>query len=388
MDLPFYIDPETAVYDFGEMGKKNKAWNNPQTYTPYWLGNVIYQETVLCVDNGKTVSGELEYTPVKILSVRDYTYETEYVEGTDYTVSGRTLILNEGTSCPYLTQANLNGTEVPKGYTFVASLDKLTDLEKQCVQFGKAVFSEGTFYYGHQLCVSYIYDVNELKTDSFGRFGAVCPRTLAKLQAGEEKVIFGVTGDSVTEGCSASAYFSHAPYMPTFLNLFQFGLKAAYPDGTIALKNLAVGGTTTVQGAEESNIKRLAKTNADTIIIHFGLNDVGALSASQFRKNIETLVNGVRAELPDCEFLFIKCSTPNPDIHDIERLKSYFREMDELAANTEGFYTLDMYVLSENMLAHKKYADITGNGVNHINDYMVRLYAMQLLNLFVDYSAN
>jgi len=383
-EMPFYVDPETAVYDFGEMGSKSKAWNNPQTYTPYWLGNIIYHETVLCVDDGTTVSGELEYTPVKILSVRDYTFETEYAEGTDYTVNGRTITLPEGSACPYLTAANLKGTELPKGYSFVASVEKLTNLETQCVRFGPAVFSEGSFYYGHQLCVSYVYDISELKVDSFGKFGSVCPKTLAKLQAGEEKVVFGVTGDSVTAGCSASAYMFRAPYIPIFMNQFLFGLKANY-SGTVAVRNLAVGGTTSREGAKEDNIKRLVRTKADTIIIHFGLNDIGSVSAFQFRKNIEAIVNGVRAELPDCEFLFIKCSTPNPDIHDLSRLKAYFDEMDTLAASVEGFYTLDMFALSENMLANKRYADITGNGVNHLNDYMVRLYAMQLLNLFVDY---
>ena len=37
------------------------------------------------------------------------------------------------------------------------------------------------------------------------------------------------------------------------------------------------------------------------------------------------------------------------------------------------------------MLKTKKYLDVTGNGINHPNDFIVRFYAMNLVNLFVDY---
>ena len=39
------------------------------------------------------------------------------------------------------------------------------------------------------------------------------------------------------------------------------------------------------------------------------------------------------------------------------------------------------------MLEGKNYIDFSGNGINHPNDYMIRLYAQQLLSTVVDFDA-
>ena len=39
------------------------------------------------------------------------------------------------------------------------------------------------------------------------------------------------------------------------------------------------------------------------------------------------------------------------------------------------------------MLNTKKYMDVTGNGINHLNDYTSRLYAMNILSMLNDYEA-
>ena len=44
-----YIDPEQAKYEFGFK----------EMVTPYYLGNVIYNETVLLEDDGTNISGKL-----------------------------------------------------------------------------------------------------------------------------------------------------------------------------------------------------------------------------------------------------------------------------------------------------------------------------------------
>ena len=37
------------------------------------------------------------------------------------------------------------------------------------------------------------------------------------------------------------------------------------------------------------------------------------------------------------------------------------------------------------MLETKKYMDVTGNGINHLNDYSARLYTMNLLASLIDF---
>ena len=104
--FPLYVEPEQAVYSFGERGKSiAKAWNNVNVYAPYWQGNIMYNETVMCIDDGTRIAGALLYKPVRILSVRDYTMTTEYEEGKDYTISGNQIMLNRDTTTWLSTEA-------------------------------------------------------------------------------------------------------------------------------------------------------------------------------------------------------------------------------------------------------------------------------------------
>ena len=83
---PNYVENlNEAKYSFGDK----------ELQDPFWLGNIMYNESVLMMQKeGETkISGELLYTPKKIISVRDYTLEKEYIEGTDYKVEGNENIL-------------------------------------------------------------------------------------------------------------------------------------------------------------------------------------------------------------------------------------------------------------------------------------------------------
>ncbi len=381
--FPLFIDPEQAVYDFGEKGK-GKHWNNPPVYRPYWLGNIIYQETVLCIDDGKEISGLLQYAPVKILSVRNDTYTTEYVEGTDYTVSGNKIILSAGTNCPYLTTENLKGKKIPKPYRAVNSLTAVANIDTDYYMWTDNIFfTEGSLIHGHQICVSYVYDIKDADTSVFADYGSAAPKFLAKLKAGED-VVISITGDSVTAGCSASSYFTRQPLMPQFPTLLSYALKEAY-DVKASVKNYAVGGTTSNEAVSTKVADKLIKGKSDLVLIHFGINDSGALSAAQLKANVKKVVDATLESLPECEFLYIKCFPPNPELYYDSKFKSYWKAVDELCAEYDCFYSIDLYTPGMKMLETKKYLDITGNGINHPNDFIVRFYAMNLINLFVDY---
>ena len=381
--FPLYVDPDQAVYAFGER-TKTKPWSNKEVYQPYWKGNIIYQETVLCIDDGKEISGMLQYAPVKILSIRDYLFQTEYEEGTDYVIQGNKVILPAGTSCPYLTLENLEGKNLPSKYRAMPTA-ALANAETDYYMWTNDVFyTESSLLYGHQICVSYVYDLKDVDLSQFPEFGSVAPKFLAKLRAGENAVIT-VTGDSVTEGCSASSKFNHEPMMPQFTTQLGYALNEAY-EGKVSVKNYAVGGTTSNEAVSTDVAAKLVKAKSDLVLIHFGINDSGGLSAQNLKSNIKKVVDDTLRSLPDCEFLFIKCFTPNPKLYSQKTFENYWKVIDELPAEYDCFYTLDLYTPSLKMLEAKKYLDVTGNGINHPNDYIVRFYAMSLTNLFVDFS--
>ncbi len=386
--FPLYVEPDQAVYTFGERGKSiAKAWNNVNVYAPYWQGNIMYNETVMCIDDGTRIAGVLQYKPVRILSVRDYTMATEFEEGKDYTISGNQILLTrDTTACPYLTTDNLMGKNIPDKYRRVNSLSSVANIETDYFMWTDNIFfTEGSLIYGHQLCVTYVYDINDLDLSQFPEFGSVCPKFLNKLQSGDG-VVITVTGDSVTEGCSASSKYNHAPMMPQFTTMMKNGLSKAY-DGKITLKNYAVGGTTSNEAVSTNVSSKLVKAKSDLVLIHFGINDCGGLSAAKLKSNIKKVVDDTLAELPDCEFLYIKCFTPNPALYPNDKMTSFWKAIDELAAEYDNFYTLDLYTPSLKILETKKYLDVTGNGINHPNDYIVRMYAMYLLAPFVNFAA-
>ena len=118
-----------------------------------------------------------------------------------------------------------------------------------------------------------------------------------------------------------------------------------------------------------------------------GINDSGGLTASQLKANVKKVVDATLEARPDCEFLYLKCFTANPVLYSDSKFKSYWKAVDELAAEYDCFYSLDLYTPGMKMLETKKYLDVTGNGINHPNDFIVRFYAMNLVNLFVEYKA-
>lgn len=370
-DLPFYVDPSQAEY--GEFTAEKMT-------TPYWQGNVIYNETVMLIDDGQSISGKLQYEPVKILSVRDYTWKTEYEEGKDYTFNGKVISLGTDSAIPYLTEENLNGNDLPEGYRLV---DSIANIETDVMRMGATIYTEGSLIYGHQVSVSYVYDPTEI-THEISSYEA--PKTLAKLQSGEDVTIV-TTGDSVMEGCSTSGHFNHEPYTKTFMEMVKEGLEANY-EGNITLVNKAVGGKTSTWGATDAHIAELIKPNPDILFVHFGINDCGGgASKNMYEDNLEYIIMKVREALPDCEIVLIKAFTPHPVTYDTDRLSSYWAKIDDLCVRYENVTSLDMYTPSVEMLKVKKYMDVTGNGINHLNDFSARLYAMYMLDSLVDYTA-
>lgn len=370
-DFPLYVEPDEAVYRFGF----------EEMVAPYFKGNVIYNETVMLIEENGVVSGKLQYAPVRVLSVRDYTWENEY-SASEYTVSGNTLTMNEGGTLPYLTAENLQGKNIPEPYRQVSSI---TNVETDWVLMGSSIYTEGSLIYGHQVSVSYVYDPRDLKTEDFASYETSgFPLLKEKLKNGEDVKIV-VTGDSVGEGCSSSGRFNHAPYMDDFATLVQKGLEAEY-ESAVTLDNQAVGGKTSEWGSAPEQVNAIIEAAPDLVMIHFGINDLGSgFSQNGFLGNIQALILEVQSSLPDCEFMIIEAFGANPLNYDYSMFERYWSKMEGLAETTDNVYTLDMFSLSKTLLETKKYMDVTGNGINHLNDYSSRLYTMNILSALIEY---
>lgn len=364
-------DVENMTYRFSDTDRSD----------PFWKGNVVYNETVLLLDDGTLISGKLLFAPIRVISVRDYSLKTTYSEGTDYVIDGNVIRRTEGSSIPYLKAENLTGQNIPSPYRQVSSISNV--LTDYVLMGPNAVYTESPFWYGSQISVSYVYDVTDLRSSVFPDYdGSTLANTMSLLNQHETLRITAI-GDSVLEGCSSSAKFSHEPFMPNFMELSRQAL-ADYYQTEVVLNNLSVGGKTSLWGSGSTVINDIVATNPDVVFIHFGINDNGnGASPNSFRDNIELLILSIREDLPGCEFVILNALAPNPTVYDGDRFVDYWEKMYALQNNHPGVKVIDVWGLSQQLLKVKKYEDLTGNGINHVNDYSARLYLMSIVSTFV-----
>ncbi len=209
------------------------------------------------------------------------------------------------------------------------------------------------------------------------------PITINKLRDGNPLSIV-LLGDSISTGCNASAWGNEAPYQPAYQDLLVEHLRAHY-QASVSLNNLSVSGTATPWGI--TMIEQVTSHRPDLVILAFGMNDSAGITAEEYGQNIATIIADTRARLPHCEFILIASMLGNRDWttlhHDV-----FPKYRDELAAVCEpGIVLADMTSVWAEILKYKKDSDLTGNGVNHPNDFGHRIYAQVLSALLVDSAA-
>jgi len=379
---------KTTMFDYSKF-KNYKEINDceykfdfDEIVTPYFTGNVIYNETVLLIKENGTIKGKLQYKPLKILSIRDYTWKNEF-DINAFSFNENEITLLDETKAPFLTHDELIGNEMKSKYKEVTSI---TNVETDIMRMAGTLYTESDFYYGNQIQVSYVYDVKDLDLDKFPKYDEnVVPRALQKLNNKEDlKIVF--LGDSVSEGCSSSKHFKHEPYLDNFVDLFGQALNEKY-EGTITIDNQSVGGKTATWGSNSQQINKVIEANPDVLYIHFGVNDLGGGSSPNgFIEDVESIILGVQAFCPDVEIIVVAPFGPNSISYNYDTLRKYVKKIEGLSESIDNVYTLNMFDISDEIYKVKSYYDITGNGINHLNDYSSRLYAMCLLSQFIDYS--
>jgi lysophospholipase L1-like esterase len=326
---------------------------------PYWSGNFMTNESVLFAGEEDTVS--LLYTPDRIVSVRSCDLKTEYREGVDYTLSGNRLTRLKGSSMPFFTEEELYPREQ------IERSKAGNQPDRPWVMFG-----EGGWIASHQVFVSYSH------SDSWDGFvpadqSSKLPRTLAKLEQGEELTLL-FFGDSITTGVNASGKLGFEPFADPWPILVKKSLESIYPAAKINYVNTAVGGKRTEWGLETLEENVIAY-KPDTLIFAFGMND--RFSAAEHVAQIRELVDKAGAALPETEIILIATMLPNS-----EALKFWGDQY----LFEESYKTLftpfhpeipiaPMTSVHKALLEKKLYRDMTGNNINHPNDFLARAYA-------------
>ena len=208
------------------------------------------------------------------------------------------------------------------------------------------------------------------------------PITNQKLQNGEQLKIT-VYGDSISAGRNSTGREGGLPLTPIWPQMFVDKLMATYPDANIVCTNPSVPGMKSDWGAENAIAK--VANGVDLCIIGFGMNDGSSnVDPEVFKANIQTIMDAALMGNPNCEFVLISTMLPNPEADKFLKCqKDYLPVLESL--EQEGVVVADMTTYHEALLAHKRFYDMSGNNVNHPNDFLARAYAQLMWQTVIGY---
>ena len=335
---------------------------------PFWEGEKVFDETIMLVSkNGGQAKARLFYKPEKILSVKSTDLKTEYKEGTDWEYRDGEIVMPKGSAVPFMNKEDCHFYE--KNH-------------EDCIgakDGGYILYKTTGYFHQRQLVVTYTHnDSIDFKINKLD--GKRLQRTRSLLENGKNiKVCF--YGDSITAGCDGSGAIGIEPFMPGWPELFCTKLENRFKN-KIELVNTAVGGKRSDWGRECVD-ERLADYKPDLAVVAFGMNDgTENVSPNEFRENIEAIREKVLEQNKDTEFIFIATTLANPESVFDGCQREYYPELVRCAGDNDA--VLNMTRLHSLLLERKNFIDMTGNNINHPNDFLIRIYAQALTALFCE----
>jgi acyl-CoA thioesterase I len=184
-------------------------------------------------------------------------------------------------------------------------------------------------------------------------------------------------GDSISTGADASAVAGAPPLQPGYPDLVAQGLEHEF-GVAVEHKNLSVGGMDAVWGLTQ--ISAVMAQTPDLVLLAFGMNDAsGHRSPDDFLAVMQELTQRIQTARPGCTVILVSPMTANPEWkHAVPELyPAYAAKLASLAgpdralANVTEIWTA--------IVERKSYLSLSGNGLNHPNDFGHRLYAATVL---------
>ncbi len=330
---------------------------------PLWEGHVVENETVfpLAEADGSVPDIPLLYPAAEILEVRSSDLGTLYREGTDYVLADGNLRILPGGAIPVMPHDGYFFPEKKQGASF------------GCTLGGYIFFGEKDSMHVRQIAVTYRHDDlwnGYLPTPK----GFRLPRTHALLEAKKPLRVL-VYGDSISTGANSSGCIGSAPFAEDWCHMVTGALADRY-GAPVELVNTAVGGTGSGWGLENA-AERGADQHPDLAIIAFGMND-GGKEPEEEAKIISQIRAVIAQANPECEFLILATMLPH-------RIVSGFYGKQEgqlaylLTLECRGTAVCNLTSMHAAFLTRKRYYDMSGNNVNHPNDFLARMYAQTIL---------
>jgi lysophospholipase L1-like esterase len=353
-----------------------------------WKGTIVYEEPICFSesDHSDFTGGSLLYTPREILKISSSDGTQQYELNKDFQWNGNRIIRTKNSSIPFLPRSLYC---LPYTGETDTSWLRLADQSRYY-----KVFPEITDY---QVLVTYRHNEPWRGIIPCSQMPFL-PFTLKKL-ASNESFRLVLYGDSITAGWEASGYDETVidmvtlkelrirnhklPFMPAWAELVTAALKAHFHHNNLIKINRGAGGSTSAWGSKHA-ATIVNPENPDLVILAFGMNNLQQ-EPEEFKKDILNIISTIRHDNPDCEFLLVSPMVPNPEIHGFmkNKLLDQERSLFQIQTSLIGIAVAPVHTIFLDFLnRNKNYLELTGNCINHPNDFSIRIYAQAILSCF------
>ena len=341
-----------------------------QILKPVWKGGEVIAESAMYLEGNEEV--KLMFPPKEIRAVRDFTGALLRA-GADYEQTEEGIRFLPAGNAPRLSREKMFPKDAESDFFALK-------------EGGKIFFTEGGFFHRHQVFVDYAHEPSAAYEPETVKGGLSATKKL--LEEGKLNLLF--YGDSITCGANASAEIYAIPFQNAYPKLVLEGLAARYPYAQISYANTAEGGQTSEWGLKNVQ-ERLIDRAPDLLVLAFGMNDgTWFKDEGAFDGNIRGILNAVRETLPDTEIILVSPVLPNPlpcmkfddgALVPFCGIQEKYPPVLRRIAEDYGVSFVNMTGFHQKLLQRKRYYEMTGNNVNHPNDFLHRCYAQIILSL-------
>ena len=203
------------------------------------------------------------------------------------------------------------------------------------------------------------------------------PLTLQRLRD-QSRLEIGVSGDSISTGLDSSGTTQTPPNQPGYVELLRVALREDF-NAEVSVENRSVPGWSIANGI--SDWPQLRESKPELVLIAYGMNDVGRRDPDWFEARLRELIAMIQIDLPGTEILLVSPMLGNAEwVHTPREMFLEYRDRMRKFVG-KGIAVADVTEVWHRLLQRKHDLDLTGNGLNHPNDFGHRLYAQAILQL-------
>lgn len=356
----------------------------------FWDSDRVWRETCTMIEEHGQCEAKLLFLPdPEDIVVESYDGLQVWEKDRDYVIDGDVIRLTADSRIPYTTW----------DYFFLDSREEAMQELQQIgrdLGFGPVATTDGRFITlqaidhpehitQYTICVSYKKASQECHTMIPGmerladRMAGTLPRFWQKLRNGQDVEIV-LYGDSISYGYDCSGIYDLKPCQPIWIELVCAMLQETFHN-QVTYHNISVPGAGTEWAAAHAAENMSKEWDPDLVILGYGMND--RCRGAEYKTWTEQLISETKKRYSNAEILLIATTLPNalthtPPIYFSAYQNEFPAVLDTLAE--DGIAVAEVQAVQEAVMHRKRYVDLTGNFLNHPNDFLARIQAQVIVD--------